>query len=70
MHRHVLDVGYLLVHPKILLTTGNVDSFLAAALAVFRVVAVVAPLAERGEIQEVRRFGAIIEDMSHRQHHF
>lgn len=38
------------VHPKILLPTGGVDSFLAAVLAVFRIVPVVAPLAECGEV--------------------
>lgn len=45
------------------------DSFLAAALAVFRVVPVVAPLAERGEVHQAARFGTVIEDMRHRQHH-
>ena len=59
-----------IVHPKILLSAGGVDSLLAAALTFFRVVPVVAPLAECGEVQEVRRFGAVIKDMSHRQHHF
>lgn len=46
------------------------DSLLAPALAVFRVVPVMAPLAERGEVQEVRRFGAVIEDMRDREYHF
>jgi hypothetical protein len=62
--RRCHDLG---VHPKILLPTFTGDSLFSAALTILRVVAVVASLAESGEIEQLRCLGSVIVDVCHGQ---
>jgi hypothetical protein len=55
------------VHPKILLPAFHGDSGFPAASAIFRVVAVVALLAESSEIEQAGRFRSVIVDMRRRE---